>query len=116
RLRVAGWDPGPLVDMARTAAATGARVAWQLTLPPSDRPRPVDGIAPFLIRWANDAPHPAGSAPGGCAIRSLRAEHPQPDDARRALDALGVHLPVARGDAPALIAHIDAPRGSIFLR
>jgi hypothetical protein len=46
----------------------------------------------------------------------LRAEHPDAPRVQKMIDALGLHLHVDTGSAPALIATIDSPRGQVELR
>lgn len=74
-----------------------------------------DGIVPFFIDWG-DTPHPATASPTGAVLTGLRAEHPRPEEARRILEQLGIALEVASGPAPALIATLDTPRGTVELR
>jgi hypothetical protein len=62
------------------------------------------------------APHPSDTAPGGCALAGLRAEHPRPDPVRSMLAALAVHTPMTRGPSPALVATLDTPGGRVELR
>ncbi len=108
--RRAGYDPGSVISMGRDAP-DGTRLRWRLTFP--DQPRG-DGLVPFLIDWGG-APHPAGAAPAGCALASLRAEHPRPDDVLPMLRALEVDLDLAEGPAPALIATLHTPAGEVIL-
>jgi hypothetical protein len=109
--RAAGYDPGFVVPVSR-AAPDGRKLAWRLTV----RPTPGgDGLVPFLIDWGS-TPHPAGSAPPGCALLALRGEHPDPERVARDLSALGASLPVTRAAAVSLVALVDAPAGRVELR
>jgi hypothetical protein len=74
-----------------------------------------EGIVPFFIDWGS-SPHPAASAARGCTLRELRAEHPDVDGVRKALDAVGLPLRVAAAPKAQLIAVIDSPRGRVELR
>jgi hypothetical protein len=89
----------------------GALLSWRLTDPAAPR---ADGLVPFFIDWG-DAPHPAATAPRGCTLVALRAEHPQPTMVREMLRAVGIDLPVRLGTAPALIATIKTPNTVVEL-
>lgn len=108
--RVAGYEPGEVTSGGRDLP-DGRRLEWRLAL----RPQPAgDGLVPFLIQWSSQ-PHPSLTSPQGCRLVGLRAEHPQPEEARAKLTALAVDLQVAAGAAPRLIATIDTPRGTVDL-
>ncbi len=108
--RDAGYDPGPVIAMAR-ALPDGGELRWRLTL---RRPAAGDGLVPFLIQW-EPGPHPSASSPGGCTLTDLTAEHPRSVDISRMTSALGVELPLAEAARPALIATIEGPRGTVVL-
>ena len=61
-------------------------------------------------------PHPSQSAAKGARLISLRAEHPDPREAKRLLLVLGLKLPVKKAKRPALIATIEGPRGRVELK
>jgi glyoxalase-like protein len=108
--RERGFDPGLVLPMSRRAPA--GLIEWRLTL----RSEPGgDGLVPFVIDWGG-TPSPATTSVGGCTLRSLRAEHPDPAAIAAMLDALGVRLEVGHGTAPLLAARIATPRGEIELR
>jgi len=87
-------------------------VSWQFT----DPAKPVaDGVVPFIIDWG-DTPHPSQSAAKGATLISLRAEHPDPREAKRLLLVLGLKIPVKKAKLPALIATIEGPRGRVELK
>ena len=90
--------------------AEGRRLSWRFTDP---RVAAEGGVVPFLIDWGQ-TPHPALSAPRGAILEGLRAEHPEPERARRAVEILGLDLPVAIGRRSALIATIRTPRGEVI--
>ena len=104
----AGVSLGPVAAGGRETAE-GRRLSWRFTDP---RVVVEGGVVPFLIDWGQ-TPHPALSAPRGAILEGLRAEHPEPERARRAVEVLGLNLPVAIGRRPALIAAIRTPRGEM---
>jgi hypothetical protein len=108
---VAGVTLGRASEGSRDSAE-GQRLSWRFTDP---RVVVEGGVVPFLIDWGRTA-HPAVSAPRGAILEGLRAEHPAPAPARRALEALGLDLPVAIGPRPALIASLMTSRGMVELR
>ncbi len=109
--RDAGYDPGPVIPMTR-AFPDGGELSWRLTL---RRPPAGDGLVPFLIQWDPGGPHPSASAPGGCTLTDLSAEHPRPAEIEPMLSALGVAVPLAEAPRPALIATIEGPAGTVVL-
>jgi hypothetical protein len=111
RARAAGYDPGPIIPLSRRLP-DGTELRWRLTY---REELAANGLVPFLIDWG-DAPHPSDSAPPGCSLLNLRAEHPQPEPVRAMLEALAVNLGLTRGPAPALIAALQTPNGRIELR
>lgn len=111
RARRAGVDLGGVSEGGRQKP-DGSWVRWRITDPFAPR---LDGVVPFLIDWGS-TPHPAGGAAPGCVLRGLRAEHPDPDRARGALEALGLVLRVERAARASLIATIEGPRGAVELR
>jgi hypothetical protein len=90
----------------------GAFLSWKVTDP---RVIHGHGLVPFLIDWGS-TPHPAHSAPQGCALIELRAEHPEAARVREMLSAVGQDLVVNSSSAPALAATIETPRGRVELR
>lgn len=107
----AGVQLGEILTGGRETPDGGA-LTWRLTDPEVFL---ADGLVPFLIDWG-DSLHPAATAPGGCSLSVLRAEHPEPARVAALLEAIGSDLPVAEGPAPALVAAIRTPRGEIDLR
>lgn len=90
----------------------GVQLSWMMT----DMMMPrQDGLVPFFIDWGA-TPHPAETAPPGCTLMSLRAEHPLPARVRTMLTALDLPLHVGHARRPALVARIDTPRGLVELR
>jgi hypothetical protein len=111
RARAAGARLGP-VEAGKRRRADGSLLAWRFTDP---HVTTADGLVPFFIDWAG-SPHPSASAPAGVSLLALRAEHPYPAGVASLLRAIGVDLPVTRGDRPALIAVLEGPKGSMELR
>jgi hypothetical protein len=114
--RERGYDPGEVQAMSR-ARPDGVLLEWRLTSGAGGG-LGTDGsvgLVPFLIDWGATE-HPALSAPQGCRLTSLRAEHPDPAAVTPALEALGVTLEVTHGPTAALIATIDTPNGPVELR
>jgi len=90
----------------------GVVLSWRVT---DTAKTPGDGIVPFFIDWGT-SPHPAATSAKGAKLVGLRAEHPNPTEIRRMLEALGIDLAVTQGPKPALIAVIECPKGRVELR
>ena len=90
----------------------GTKLSWHVTDP---HVVVADGVVPFFIDWGA-TPHPSQSAVTGLCLTGLRAEHPDPENTRNSLTAVGLELPVRQGPAPTLIATLETPRGVIELR
>ncbi|HSR26002.1 MAG TPA: VOC family protein [Candidatus Eisenbacteria bacterium] len=106
-----GIDRGLILDADRPTPNGVLR--WRIAVRP-DGQRLFDGLLPTLIEWRS--PHPVRSmAPAPLGLRQLSLQHPQAVRLREALDAIGAEaVPVSAGP-PALVAHIDAPLGSVVL-
>lgn len=106
-----GQRPGAVMSMSRETRDNEV-LSWSLT-----DPRTVigDGLVPFLIDWG-ESPHPAASAPGGATLRSLVAEHPDPERIGAILRMLDVELPVTQATSPAIVAIIETPAGRVEIR
>jgi hypothetical protein len=107
----AGVMLGRIVHGSRETT-DGATLRWRLTDPAVMLD---DGLVPFLIDWGGSR-HPAGSAPRGVALRSLRGEHPRPDGVSRHVSAIGARLDVVWSLKPALVAVLSGRRGEVELR
>jgi hypothetical protein len=105
-----GYDPGPVLSMSRELP-DGTRLDWKLSVL---RPSPADGLVPFLIEWGSGN-HPASTAPPGCSLLDLEAEHPHPESVTLLLDALGADLQVCEGGRATILATIECPNGTVFL-
>lgn len=90
----------------------GVMLSWKLTV---SSELTAGGVIPFFIDWG-ETEHPAASLPKGCRLVSLRAEHPDADRVGKMLAGIGLDLLVEKGPAPALIATISTPRGTVELR
>lgn len=108
--RNAGYDPGIVLPMSRTLQ-DGTILRWKLTW---CEHMPGEGLVPFLIQW-DTADHPSRTAPAGCSLLDLEAEHPHPEAIQPMLEALGVDIQVSEGGRPALLATIECPRGTVVL-
>ena len=86
--------------------------AWKVTDPFMPRE---GGIVPFFIDWG-ETPHPSATAPVGCELVDLRAQHPEFVRVSDLLNGLELGLQVEPGPTPALIATILTPRGTVELR
>jgi Glyoxalase-like domain len=97
---------------AITATARG-ELRWRITIP-DDGSLPGGGVIPTLIQW--DGAHPLTNlAESGCRLISLKGRHANPERVTRALESLGLALPVDYGDKPGLQAMISSPRGPVVI-
>ncbi|MDJ0753954.1 MAG: VOC family protein [Ardenticatenaceae bacterium] len=116
RSRTAGYDPGDIFDSARSRS-DGLHMKWRLTRQPEairgDDPAG-EWLIPFLIDWG-EAPHPAETSPQGCQLVDVRGVHPDPQIVSDMAAALGVHLPVEKGETAQLIATLNTPNGRVIL-
>jgi hypothetical protein len=87
----------------------GILLKWSLTDLRKDRE---NGIVPIFINWG-DSPHPAESAAKGCALKRLKAIHPEADRLTRILNHLGLDLKVVHGPTVKLVATIETPMGPV---
>jgi hypothetical protein len=108
--RRAGVDLGNVESRSRTRP-DGTLLRWSMSDLFADR---LGGIVPFFINWGG-SPHPAQSAPMGCTLEGLRAEHPEPERVRVVLKALGIDLPVSYGKEVLLVADLRTARGRVQL-
>jgi hypothetical protein len=108
RARQRGYDPGKVENFNRRAG-DGRIVEWRVTPVP---PKYGDGVIPFVIDWG-ETPHPSRSAPGGCTLRRIWAEHTQADGVRRATTALGFAFDVRTGTRERLHAEVARSDGMV---
>ncbi len=107
-----GYLPGDILP-GRRRRPDETLLQWRLVLPES-LSLPCEGLIPFLIDWQGAA-HPSTTAPPGCTLVALHAEHPNRAQPQAYLDALGVALSVAPGPVARLRAVIDTPSGRVEL-
>lgn len=108
--RKAGYDPGDPKPMNRRPP-TGKVLEWILTPLTGG----LDGTIPFLIDW-QDSEHPSSGLPGVTLI-SLTLTHPQPDEVRSSLEAvgaLGFVSEIRRGDV-GLALELETPNGRVSI-
>jgi hypothetical protein len=89
----------------------GTVLTWNLTDLQTDRE---GGIVPFFIDWGY-SPHPAQKAPGGCILKELWAEHPNPDRIRAMLEALEIDIPIQHSKVARLKATVETKHGIVEL-
>jgi hypothetical protein len=89
----------------------GSRLDWSIL----DLSDPAYGEAiPFAIDWGA-TPHPSGTTPRGCRLRSFAVLHPDPAPLARLFEALGVPVAVRGAVSPGFLAVLDTPRGEVVL-
>jgi glyoxalase-like protein len=110
RARAAGYDPGPVQSLSRRLP-DGTELRWRLTFP---GPHSVE-LVPFLIEWAESAPHPSTTSAVGCRLVRFTGAHPEPDAVAPVLRALGVELAVEPAASAVLVAVIEGPDGTVTL-
>lgn len=101
-----------LVQSGSRKRPDGLLLSWRLTVSAA---LTGDGLIPFFIDWG-ETPHPAAALREGCSLVAVRAEHPDASRIREQLSTLGLSLRVDSGSAPAIIATIRTPGGSVDLR
>ena len=111
-LAARGIDRGDVLAASRPTP-TGL-LEWKIAVRPDGR-RLMDGCLPTLIEWGDV--HPAAAMPAsGLALQSLNLRHPQAEELRDALGALGLgHVSVYSVESPVLQAVIHTPRGAVTL-
>ena len=110
RARRFGYDPGPVQSMSRRRP-DGTELHWRLTSPGLQAVE----LLPFLIEWADDAPHPSRTSATGCRLVSFTGAHPDPDAIEPMLRTLGLEFAVVPGPSAALRAVIEGPAGAVSL-
>lgn len=89
----------------------GSELRWRVTDPTTPR---AGGVIPFFIDWL-DSPHPGEGTGQGVSVLELRARHPDAAAVERRFEALGLTVPVDRGEAPGLTASIQTAEGVVEL-
>lgn len=100
---------GPIA-MHRTRP-DGVRLDWSVLF--LQDPALGDAV-PFAIDWGG-SPHPSGTTPEGCRLRSFAALQPEPDRLAAVYAALGLNVAVKRAPRPGFLAMLDTPRGEVVL-
>jgi hypothetical protein len=108
--RNAGIDLGDVSHGTRVLA-NGTMLRWQLTDPYADR---MGGIIPFFIDWGDTA-HPAAALPTLCNLIAVDLGHPQAQEAKLAMKAVGITTQVVTADTPRIRATIRTPNGIVEL-
>jgi hypothetical protein len=106
--RKVGVDLGEVQSGKRTKP-DGSVLSWTMT----DLMKPREnGMVPYFINWGTSK-HPAESAPTGCVLRELKAEHPNPNHLNSILKAFELDLQVAYGKSASLTARIETRQGIV---
>ena len=108
--RQAGVELGKIISGSRTKP-DGSVLSWSMTDLLTERE---GGIVPYFIDWGASV-HPAASAPRGCILKELKAEHPDPDRIRSILRAFELDLPIDYGRRFTLKAVVETKRGLVEL-
>ncbi len=107
--QAAGFQHGDVIQ-GRRELPDGDTLVWEMTDP---HLRVEDGMVPLVIDW-DGAAHP-GDGPAAATLRELRLEHP--DHARLSGPFVDIGLPeVHPAEAPAIVATLEGPGGTLTLR
>ncbi|MDK1011185.1 MAG: VOC family protein [Actinomycetota bacterium] len=108
--RSRGVDLGDISQGSRLLP-DGTELRWRLTDPYAER---VGGVIPFFVDWG-ETTHPATALPSQCELITVNLEHPHPEQAERAMRAVGITTQVAAGDTSQIRATIRTPNGIVEL-
>jgi hypothetical protein len=72
-------------------------------------------LAPFFIRWEQQALHPSRTSPSGCRLLSISLRDPAPASLAAAARPLRLPIRVGRGLDKRLEVRLACPRGTITL-
>jgi hypothetical protein len=103
------------VDAGEIEPMTRGQLNWLISIAADGR-LPLQGIAPSFIEWQT-ANHPAGRLQDlGCSLIRLEAFHAEAKLVNRMLECVGFQgafsaMPLAAGQQPYLVAHIQTPAG-----
>lgn len=91
------------------------RMSWLITVS-VDGSLPLQGIAPTLIQWPAGVHPTATMRASGCSLVRLEAYHPEAEKISSLLQSIGFEGafsigPLAPGQTPRLVAHIETPTG-----
>jgi hypothetical protein len=110
RLRAAGLDTSGVAPGSR-AKPDGTLLKWK-TLSLGGHG---SDVVPFVIEWDPASKHPSADSPGGCAIRQLRLEHPDPVKVNLILEAMGLRVRARQGAQARITVLLSTPRGDFEL-
>lgn len=105
--RVAGHDPGNVIEMHRIRP-DGERLDWRLTLPDPE----LDGFVPFLIDWG-DTVSPALTAAKGVDLVGFGLRLAATEAVTDRLGALAFELPTEPPPPEGLWATVRGPGGEL---
>ena len=106
----AGVPLGPVEEGGRRKP-DGSEIRWTVTDPYAF---PLGGAVPFLIDWGSSV-HPSTVTPGGLELLSFTMQHPDAQAVEHAFSALGLPIPVQRGEALRFEARLRGPGGEVSL-
>ncbi len=106
-----GMELGEVMEMSRQRP-DGSLLSWELTSPFAPR---ADGVVPFVIDWM-DSTHPASDLPLGPLLVDFQIQHPEPEQIRTALEAIGSRVEVVESRQPGLVAWIRTSDAVVVLR
>lgn len=90
----------------------GTLLEWTLSDPNTNLG---DGLIPFFIDWGKKG-NPTPQLPGGCILKSFKAQHPNSPQLIKTLKSLNLDLLVSAGPQPIFKAEILTPKGLITLK
>jgi hypothetical protein len=74
-----------------------------------------NGILPFFIEWDPNTVHPSVDAPQGCRLDRFSLADPDPMTLAKSFVALGLEVPIDRGEKTELRAQIRSTKGLMVL-
>jgi hypothetical protein len=127
--RLVGWadHPGSLEALAAKLKSAGIAfdgprdgsrsrpdgrlLKWRTLNLADDR----NGILPFFIEWDADSVHPSVDAPQGCRLDRFSIADPDPMTLAKSFVALGLEVPIDRGEKTELRVQIRSTEGLMVL-
>ncbi|MCI4429065.1 MAG: VOC family protein [Burkholderiales bacterium] len=112
-VRKAMLEHGISADLFDASRETpdGKTLRWRLLVPHDN---PLGDFVPKCIDWL-DSVHPATTSVPGCTFESFEMGHPQAQQLRSLLGALGANLSVERADRPYFKLRMRTPKGPLVL-
>jgi hypothetical protein len=89
----------------------GRLLKWRTLNLADDR----NGILPFFIEWDPNSVHPSVDAPQGCRLDRFSIADPDPMTLAKSFVALGLEVPIDRGEKTELRAQIRSTKGLLVL-